>query len=106
VAKPFGRLHGIYRARKFEDSTMTTHQALHPDIFRQSGGTVDFDFYRSRTTAMRRQAKREVRLVRWTAIGLVALTVTFVAVLIAAAAQAYAPHGETIAFQIGAPRFE
>ena len=55
---------------------------------------------------MRGQVKREVRLVRWTALGLVAITVTFVAVLIAAASQTYAPHGETVLIQTGAPRFE
>lgn len=85
---------------------MTTHRALHPVIFRHASGTIDFDLYRTRATAVRGQVKREVRLVRWTAIGLVAITVTFVAVLIAAASQAYAPHGETFLIQTGTPRFE
>ena len=85
---------------------MTTIDSLHFDIHRRSGGAIDFDFYRDRAVTLRRQVKREARLARYAAIGLVAFVVAFVAVLTIAARCAYAPHGETVFIQTGEPRFE
>jgi hypothetical protein len=85
---------------------MTTIDTLHLDIHRRAGGSIDFDFYRARAMAVRSQMKREARLLRYAAIGVIAGAIAFVAVLVVAAAQAYAPHGEMVFIQTGEPRFE
>jgi hypothetical protein len=85
---------------------MTTLPSFHQDIRRHPSGSIDFDYYRSRVTALRGQAKREARLVRYAVIGLVAITIAFVGVLVAAAAFTYAPNGATVLIQTSAPRFE
>jgi 23S rRNA C2498 (ribose-2'-O)-methylase RlmM len=85
---------------------MTTIDLLHSDIHRRSGDAIDFAFCRDRAITLRSQLKREARLTRYAAIGVVTLIVAFVAALTIAAGYAYAPHGETVVIQTGEPRFE
>lgn len=85
---------------------MTTVQTFQPHIRRHESGSIDFDHYRTRATALRGQMKREVRSLKLVAMGLLVIAFTFVALLIVVAGRTYMPYGEKAAIQVDAPRFD
>jgi len=64
---------------------MTTVETFQPHIRRHEAGSIDFDYYRTRATALRGQMKREDRLLRLAVASLIVITLTFVAVLVVVA---------------------
>ncbi len=73
---------------------MTTVRTFQPHIRRHDAGSIDFDHYRTRATALRGQMKREVRSLKLTAVGLLVIAFTFVVVLIVVAGRTSTPDGE------------
>jgi hypothetical protein len=68
-------------------------------IRRCRDGSIDFDFYRTRATALRGQAIRDSVVLRSACIGLSVIVVVFPLILAVAAASIRAPHGHFAAVQ-------
>jgi hypothetical protein len=68
-------------------------------IRRHRDGSIDFDFYRTRATALRGQAIRDSVKLKFACIGLSMIVVVFPLILAVAAASIRAPHGHFAAAQ-------
>jgi hypothetical protein len=79
---------------------------LRVEVRRRPDASIDLDYYRTRATALRGQAMRDAYVLRWACCGLVAIAMTFVALLFVASALTYPPNGETALIQTGTPRFK
>ncbi len=69
----------------------TDHRADSQDIRRHPGGSIAFDFYRARATALRGQAMRDAATLKAALAGTLTMTAMLVIVMLVAAAPARTP---------------
>jgi hypothetical protein len=81
---------------------MTQTQAISQDIRRHPGSFIDFDFYRTRATALRRQALRDATTLRSACAGVLTIVGALAVVFLVAAAPMRAPNGHVAVVQTNA----
>jgi hypothetical protein len=78
---------------------MTQTQTSSQDVRRRADGSIDFDFYRVRATALRRQAMRDGFTLRSACAGVLTMLGALAVFLHVAAAPTGAPNGHAAVMQ-------
>jgi hypothetical protein len=81
---------------------MTQTQATGQDIRRYPDSSIDFDFYRTRATALRGQAMRDAATLRSACAGVLTMVGALVVVFLVAAAPMLAQNGHAAVAQTSA----
>jgi hypothetical protein len=81
---------------------MTQTQVISQDIRRHPDSSIDFDFYRTRATALRRQALRDATTLRSACAGVLTIVGALAVVFLVAAAPMRAPNGHVAVVQTNA----
>ena len=81
---------------------MTQTQVISQDIRRHPDSSIDFDFYRTRAIALRRQALRDASTLRSACAGVLTIVGALAVVFLVAAAPARAPNGSAAVAQTNA----